>query len=147
MVPRPDPEAQRKYQREWLAKRRAEWFAANGPCVDCGSWDDLELDHFDSATKIHHVVWSWATERRLTELAKCVARCHPCHVIKSARSMDFTSRERRLLSPADVVEIRRRYASGGVTQAELGIEYGCSRACVNNVTLGRTWAWLLPTPS
>jgi len=76
-------EKKREYQRQWMAARRAEWFAENGPCALCGSWDDLELDHVDPATKVHHVVWSWSKARREAELAKCRALCETCHKAKS----------------------------------------------------------------
>lgn len=86
-----DPEKQREYQRAyqraWQAARRAEWFAGRA-CVDCGSTTDLELDHVDCRTKVHHAVWSWRRERREAELAKCVARCHDCHVAKTVRAGD-----------------------------------------------------------
>ena len=79
-----DPERQRQYQREWTATRKAEWLRTNGPCVDCGSWSDLEVDHVNPAEKVTHHVWSWSEGRRSAELAKCVVRCHPCHAIKTA---------------------------------------------------------------
>jgi hypothetical protein len=77
------PEERRTYNREWMRKRRADWFSANGPCVDCGSWDDLELDHNSRADKVSHRIWSWSEERRYEELAKCVARCRKCHRAKT----------------------------------------------------------------
>jgi hypothetical protein len=82
-MPYSDPDQQRKYQREWKDRRRQDWLAANGPCIDCGSRDDLEVDHVDAKTKIDHKVWSWSAERRLRELAKCVVRCEPCHKAKT----------------------------------------------------------------
>ena len=54
-----DPEKQKEYQRNWLAKRRADWFSENGPCINCGSWDNLELDHIDPSTKVDNKIWSW----------------------------------------------------------------------------------------
>jgi hypothetical protein len=77
------PEERRTYNREWMRKRRADWFSANGPCVDCSSWDDLELDHNSRADKVSHRIWSWSEERRAEELAKCVARCRKCHRAKT----------------------------------------------------------------
>lgn len=41
-----------------------------------------------------------------------------------------------------VVEIRQRYAKGGVTQQELAEEYGVSRSGVSLVVNGRRWSWL-----
>lgn len=79
----------KKYQADWykrvMCRRRQEWFTANGPCVDCGSWERLELDHENPAEKTHHAVWSWTEVRRIAELAKCKPRCHTCHAKKSRR--------------------------------------------------------------
>src|SRR2546429_2497809 len=78
-MPYKSADQQSQYQREWIAQRRLEWLAANGPCVKCGSWNDLEVDHVDPAKKVSHRVWSWAEPRRLAELAKCQVLCHDCH--------------------------------------------------------------------
>ena len=43
------------------------------------------------------------------------------------------------LSREQVLEIRERYAAGGVTQAALAKEYGIGRATVGHVTSGRLW--------
>ena len=83
-MPYKDPARQREYEREWVARRRREWLVANGPCVDCGNWDNPEVDHVDPSTKVTHNVWSWAKVRREAELAKCVVRCTDCHKKKSS---------------------------------------------------------------
>jgi len=83
-MPIKDLEERRKYQREWQARRRQKWLQENGPCVDCGSWRRLEVDHVDPSTKITHGVWSWSEKRRLEELKKCVVRCYRCHKLKTA---------------------------------------------------------------
>lgn len=87
LVPYSDPNAQREYQRKWMAKRREEWFVLNGPCVDCGSWTKLELDHVDPARKVSHKVWSWSLVRRTAELAKCVVRCEDCHLKRTRQQV------------------------------------------------------------
>lgn len=46
------------------------------------------------------------------------------------------------LSADQVGEIRLRYASGGVTCAELGDEYGVHGGTILDVVRRRTWAWL-----
>ena len=84
-MPYKDPEAQRAHQREWYARRRAEWIIAHGPCAICGSWEDLEVDHVDPTTKLSHRVWSWAKERREAELAKCQVLCGTHHQEKSTQ--------------------------------------------------------------
>jgi hypothetical protein len=61
-----------------MKKRRADWFASNGPC-SCGSWDRLELHHKDPRKKVSHNVWSWADTSRNAELAKCEPKCYQCH--------------------------------------------------------------------
>ena len=63
---------------------RADWFAENGPCGRCGSWEQLELDHIDPSTKIDHKIWTWKADRREEELKKCQALCHVCHIKKTA---------------------------------------------------------------
>lgn len=87
-MPMATKEAQREYARQWIAKRRAEWLTANGPCCQCGSWDNLEIDHVDRAQKVTHTVWSWRQERRDTELAKCQVLCHSCHCRKTLSAGD-----------------------------------------------------------
>ena len=60
--------AQKAWYERVVKTRRKEWFAKNGPCVDCGSWENLELDHEDPKTKISHTVWSWGEEKEQLSL-------------------------------------------------------------------------------
>jgi hypothetical protein len=78
-----DKEKRKEYARKWVAARRKEWFDKHGPCIDCGSWENLELDHIDPKKKITHKVWSWSAERRKEETDKCVARCEKCHLART----------------------------------------------------------------
>jgi hypothetical protein len=73
-----DRSVQREYQRVWIARRRAEWFAGK-VCTRCGSSQDLELHHEDKGSKVSHRIWSWSQARRDAELAKCSPVCHDCH--------------------------------------------------------------------
>lgn len=91
MAVRDSQETRRAYHRQWMRRRRDEWFAANGPCVQCGSWERLELDHVNPAEKEHHAVWSWRKDRREAELAKCQVLCHDCHLAKSNRERASTA--------------------------------------------------------
>ena len=135
-MPYADRERQRKYMRDWIANRRRTWLAANGPCVDCGSWEELEVDHVDPATKSSHRIWSWSDERREAELEKCVVRCRHCHDIKSApegpKGEDHGMAQ---LTEADVVMIRESPLPGAALARMLGVH----RATVNDVRRGRTW--------
>jgi hypothetical protein len=92
----------RAAKRKWYLTvdrvRRKKWFEENGPCVDCGSWERLELDHEDPAQKVSNQVWSWSDAKRTAELAKCKPRCYWCHKKKTAtdlRRMDVNAPRRR----------------------------------------------------
>lgn len=78
-----DPDQQREYQRQWIARRRADFFNGKS-CVKCGATEQLELDHVDPRTKIHHAIWSWSKERRDAEILKCQVLCNDCHKKKSS---------------------------------------------------------------
>ena len=80
-----DKHKQREYQRQWKARRRDQWIADHGPCANCGSHDDLEVDHLDPKVKDHHIsrIWSYRAEVRDAELAKCQVLCNPCHLAKT----------------------------------------------------------------
>lgn len=47
------------------------------------------------------------------------------------------------LSADQVVEIRRRYKQGGITQKELGKEFGVHKECIGDIVRGRNWKHLL----
>lgn len=83
-MPMATPEEQREYGRQWIAKRRAEFFADKRCAVWwCGETENLELDHLDPAQKETHAIWSWSQERREVELAKCQVLCVKCHAEKT----------------------------------------------------------------
>lgn len=77
-MPYKDPDLQRKAQREWVARRRAAFFADKA-CEWCGSAESLELHHRDTSKKESHSIWSWSAARRAVEIAKCIVLCNPCH--------------------------------------------------------------------
>jgi 5-methylcytosine-specific restriction endonuclease McrA len=138
-MPMATPEAQREYQRNWVAKRRLDWFS-NKACAWCGSCDNLELDHIDPATKISHNIWSWSVERRNRELEKCQVLCAPCHINKTTINGDHarginvaTSR----LNDNLVQYIKRSYPHK--TQYELATELNVHQKTIWSVLSGRTW--------
>lgn len=115
-MPMPTREAQREYQRNWKAKRRAEWFK-DKQCAKCGSTADLELDHIEPTRKVSHNIWSWSEERMLTELAKCQVLCVNCHKRKTRldiRQMDVKA----LLRIADPPGMAWCYAGGHFASTE-----------------------------
>lgn len=137
-------EYMRKYQREWIARRRAEFFSDKS-CLHCGTTERLELDHVDPESKVHHAIWSWSAVRREAEIAKCQILCHDCHLAKSKANGDLTRNKlsgethgMAKLSDEQVVEARLRYAAGGVTHQQLADEYGVGRSTVTEAIRG-TW--------
>lgn len=83
-MPYTNIEKQREYQRVWKQSRREKYIVLfGGVCVKCGSTTDLEFDHFDSATKVEHKIWTWAEKRIEEELKKCQLLCWVCHRAKS----------------------------------------------------------------
>jgi hypothetical protein len=114
-MPYSDPARQLQYQNKWMRQRRLDWLAANGPCIDCGTWEKLTVDHVDASAKVSHRVWSWAKARRDVELAKCVVRCWPCHQVKTNASGERARGEQHghhVLTTAQVLEVRRRVRAG-----------------------------------
>lgn len=97
-MPYKDRKVRNAYCLEWVRKRRRAWFDIHNQCAECGSTENLELDHIDPATKVDHKLWSWSRERRDAELAKCHALCLDCHKKKTRedlRKMDPCAHLRR----------------------------------------------------
>lgn len=85
-------EISRKQKARYYAARNA-WLEANGPCIDCGNRQDLQVDHVDRSKKLRHSIgWTLCKERLAAELEYCVVRCRPCHVRKTL-TVDRTTSE------------------------------------------------------
>jgi len=147
----------REYQRQWRekhkgyhaayqARRKAEWFAQNGPCRKCGGWENLEVDHIDPSTKITHNIWCWPLERRLAELAKCQVLCESCHLEKTKQDLrsinrNFALQGRHVLRP-DMVRFIRAWSSAGMGHRGIAAILNIHHATVYSVLVGKSWAWL-----
>ena len=141
-MPIRDREARNAYQLAWMRNRREKWFATNGPCVVCGSWDRLELDHVDPNSKVDHKVWSWSEYRTATELARCVAKCYDCHLLKSGNEKLKGSAASWSKATEDQVRsIRSRYAAG-TPQKQLAAEYGLHKSTISDMIRRKSWAHL-----
>lgn len=79
-------EYMREYQRQWMAARRAAWFA-DKVCVVCGTTEELELHHINPATKVSHNIWGWTAARRDVEVAKCEVRCNVHHMDRTKEQL------------------------------------------------------------
>ena len=135
-VPFRDPEQRREYQRKWVAQRRAEWFA-DKVCVDCGSADRLELDHVNPKIKVTHRVFSWSQERRERELAKCVARCATCHLIKSGGEKAMGQFNGNATMPDEKVADIKAMLASGLCQSEVARLTGVGRSVVWKIAHGK----------
>jgi len=84
-----DIEVKRARERAKKARLRAEWLAVNGPCKQCGSSENLEVDHIDPSTKVDHNVFGWSAARREAELKKCRVLCRKCHKLKTLINREY----------------------------------------------------------
>lgn len=121
----------REYRRLWKAKRRADFFK-DKKCVKCGSTERLELDHIDPSTKIHHNIWTWKLERRLSEIAKCQVLCHECHRLK-------TRQERAKINKEQVLEIRELYKLGNTSHRKLAKIYKITHSQIGDIIRKTVW--------
>lgn len=85
---------QQEYIRDYQRERARERVALarerlGGVCVKCGADENLEFDHIDPSTKVHHVseAANWALERFLSEVDKCQLLCKPCHIEKTRQEV------------------------------------------------------------
>lgn len=77
-MPYKDRSKQRKYQLDFVVRRRREYFK-DQKCLICGSLKKLVLHHMVPSEKNSHKIWSWRKERREEELKKCIILCDNCH--------------------------------------------------------------------
>jgi len=61
-------------------KQRSTWVSKNGPCVICGSEEELNIHHMDPDLKTAEKIWGLPFEKREEELSRCIVVCHECHV-------------------------------------------------------------------
>lgn len=77
-MPNKDINKRKQYAREWVRKRRNEFFS-NKKCLTCGVKENLVLHHLNKDTKEGHNIWSWSEKRRVAEIKKCIVLCDSCH--------------------------------------------------------------------
>lgn len=129
------PEAQREYQRNWIARRRAIFFA-DKVCSRCGSDSKLELDHIDPKTKISNSIWSWSQARQSIEIAKCQILCRSCHSEKTRKNSEQVSNS--LLTMGAAQEIRRLHELG-VSQRAIAQLYDVNFRTISDVVRKISW--------
>ena len=72
-------------------------YLSQHPCVDCDETDPivLELDHRESAEKLHNLSRMWyngySWKKIEQEIAKCDVRCANCHRRRTARQQGWSN--------------------------------------------------------
>jgi len=84
---------------------------------DCDNKRCVNLAHLQIGTQADNI--RDASERRLLRHGAGHSRTH--------------------LSDEDIREIRSRYATGGITQTQLGLEYGVNNGSISRLISGQTW--------
>lgn len=144
-MPYSDLRRQRAYQREWMAKRRADYFA-DKVCATCGATVDLRLDHMDPFQKVSHNIWSWRQTRREAELAKCQVLCADCHLEKTQQdgSRVFVSGEAHPFHKFTEEDIRdiRELASWRITRRAIANMFNVTHGIINRIVHRQAWAYL-----
>jgi len=141
-MPYKNKEQQREYQRNWIAARKSKWFAENGPCKNCESWEDLELDHIDPSNKTTHNIWSWSKVRFETEVAKCQVLCKDCHKEKTIANKEFgickfgDNHPLIKLTDKQILDIRNLYQEGGITHKQIAEKYNVGRSTITEIING-----------
>ena len=72
--------------RRYHTRRAAAIAHLGGRCTECGSTDNLEIDHIDRATKSFDLAKAWSGRQSvyMAELSKCQLLCRDHHRMKSA---------------------------------------------------------------
>ena len=50
-----------------------------GPCIFCGTTEDIQIHHLDPEAKHTHRIWSYQDKKIRAELAGCIPLCKKCH--------------------------------------------------------------------
>jgi hypothetical protein len=112
----------------WVGAHRISLILADGPPAD----KTLEAAHApvichrrDCVAALH---LRWATRKEQSEDKR-----------RDGTSLNGEQHGQAKLTAAQVREIRTRYAAGGVTQQELGEEYGVLQASISKIVLRKKW--------
>lgn len=137
----------REYQRLWKQRRREQWIQEHSPCHGCGSWDELEIDHKDSSSKLVRGtdIWSLspANPKRIQELEKCQVLCRACHIAKTTKAGERFRAQGELhgnskLTTDQVLRIRE-LCSLGLRQQEVAKIFDISRVQVHRIQVRQAW--------
>lgn len=95
----------------WRTRTR-DWAVAllGGFCAHCGTTEDLDFDHVDSASKAFAISVGirdgYSKARLLAELRKCQLLCDPCHREKSNKCGETGGGWNKVLNPEHGTAVR-----------------------------------------
>jgi hypothetical protein len=101
----------------------------------------------------------WPPEIQTRHLCNVPACVNPEHLtfgshadnmrdmVEADRQAKGTDNGSAKLTEEQVLDIRRRYAEGGVTQRSLAAEYGVARSLICNIVRRKIWAYLDDDPT
>lgn len=80
----------REYSRRWKARRKAEFFA-DKVCEECGTDEDLQVDHIiPRRGSKYRQVWLMSKSQMDEEMKLCQILCRTHHAEKTIRDMEIT---------------------------------------------------------
>lgn len=128
----------REYYRQRYHKIRMNLIQQlGGRCVICGSTENLEFDHTQKEAKGFDIAPNITAGKDAIqeELKKCRLLCHSCHLKKTRDKKDAGAK----LNKEAILNIRKEYATGNITQTELGKRYGITQSAVGRIVRKERW--------
>ena len=130
-----------------MKDRRQEWLLANGPCVECGYWNELEVDHIDPRDKKMNPALLWslspANPKRIAELAKCQVMCRIHHQEKTRAYLGsrFSGTKAPTAALTDTqLTLVRSLLANGIRGSDIAKQVGVSKFVVSRVKLGKAYS-------
>ncbi len=133
-------EWQRNHKKEIHDNRRM--FALNylgNICKNCGSFENLEIDHIDKNSKSFAISRPSNDKVFLEELKKCQLLCNDCHKEKTKTEMNGEKHPNAKLTQSQVDEIRERLNNGEIGR-HLAKEFGVGPMQISRIKNFKRWS-------